>query len=227
MSLTKISFRVPPGLWQRFAEQAKDLFLNRAPFLNYMIQRELPELERDLDTRRLSTQARRYISGQLKRQGAKSVNIEIASSTAAELKRVMSDHNLVRDAFLCRLLIFLRSTDPLLGFLDVSNKVKENIHYPDGILGLEAMPASPLGAMEAVRSNPMFYVRNYVENRWSCGIYRVPLPREFDWAACFLEDEDIPGTEAFKNCQRKSAELYEMVERDVFLVAANNLKKES
>lgn len=227
MSLAKISFRVPPGLWQRFAEQAKDLFLNRAPFLDHMIQRELPELERDLGERRLSTQAKRHISGELKRQGAKSVNIEIDSSTAAELNRVMRDRNLVRDAFLCRLLIFLRSTDTLLGYLDVPTKVKESIHYQNGVIGLEAMPTSPLGAMEAVRDDPMFYVRNYVEHYWSCGIYRVPLPRSLDWAACFLEDKDVPGTKAFKDDQRESAELYEALERDAFSVAPTGTQKEA
>ena len=177
MSQVKISFRVPPGLWQRFAEQAKDLFLNRAPFLDHMIQRELPELERDLGERKLSTAAKRHISGQLKRQGAKSVNIEIADSTAAELNRVMKERNLVRDAFLCRLLIFLRGSDTLLGYLDVPTRVKESIHFQNGVIGLEAMPTSPLRAMEAVRDDPMFYVRNYVEHNWKFGIYCVPLPR--------------------------------------------------
>jgi hypothetical protein len=220
MPQAKISFRVPPGLWQRFAEQAKDLFLNRAPFLDHLIQRELQELERDLGERRLSTRAKRHISGELKRQGAKSINIEIAESTAAELNRVMKDRNLVRDAFLCRLLIFLRGTDTLLGFLDVPTKVKESIQLRNGVIGLEAMPTSPMRAMEAVRDDPMFYVRNYVEHSWNCGIYCVPLPRSLDWAACILEDKDVPGTKAFEVNQRESAELYEALERDALSGAA-------
>lgn len=227
MSLAKISFRVPPGLWQRFGEQAKDLFLNRAPFLDHMIQRELPELERDLGARRLSTSAKRHISGELKRQGAKSANIEINASTAVELNRVMGERNLVRDAFLCRLLIFLRGTDTLLDYLDVPKEVKGSIHFPSGVIGLEAMPTSPLRAMEAVRDDPLYYVRVYVEHHWKCGIYCVPLPRSLDWAACFLEDKDVPGTKAFKDDQRESAELYEALERDAFSSVLTNDKKES
>ena len=111
MALQKISFKVPPGLWESFSSQAGSLFLARAPFLNHMISIETKELEADLKERRLSLRAKRHISGRLKQQGAKSVNIEVEQATAIALNRVVQECNLVRDAFLCRLIIFLRGSD--------------------------------------------------------------------------------------------------------------------
>lgn len=69
MTKRKISFKVPPGLWSIFKQQTEELYLNRAPFLDYVISRELSELRADLDGYYLSLRAKRYISGDLKRQG--------------------------------------------------------------------------------------------------------------------------------------------------------------
>ncbi|MBI5891753.1 MAG: hypothetical protein HZB47_13985 [Nitrosomonadales bacterium] len=210
MALQKISFKVPPGLWGSFSNQANGLFINRAPFLNHMIAREAGELADDLGQRQLSLRAKKHISNMLQLQGAKSVNIEVERSTAHALNEVVSGANLVRDAFLSRLIIFLRSSDALLKYLEIPSEV--------GTFGdhLERMPSSPMKAMEAVRDDPLFYVRNYVKERWACGIYAVPLPRELDWAACYIEDKEVPGTKAHKEVQRQSAKLFEMLEAKAF-----------
>lgn len=217
MALQKISFKVPPGLWESFSKQASGLFLNRAPFLNHMIAREAGELAEDLGQCQLSLRAKKHISGTLKQQGAKSVNIEVEQSTAKALNEIASKANLVRDAFFCRLIIFLRSSDVLLEYLEVPRDV-------NGLGGsLEAMPSSPMKAMEAVRDDPLFYIRHHVKERWNCGIYAVRLPRELDWAACYIEDKDAPGTNAYKDDQLQSAALFESLEAEAFKKAqANN-----
>ena len=199
MSTTAISFRVPEKLWEDFKTQTDGLFLYRAPFLNYMVRRELVYLRDDLNGLRLSTKAKRHISGQLKRQSTKSVNIEVDQGTAEALRAAVIEHNMVRDAFMCRLIIFLRSTNALLKYLEIP---RDSSGERAGI-NLEAMPTSPLGAMESVRDDPLFYVRNYVEHVWTCGVYRVPLPRSMDWAACYLEDELVLGSSA----QRKQEKI--------------------
>ncbi|OGS95676.1 MAG: hypothetical protein A3H31_09850 [Gallionellales bacterium RIFCSPLOWO2_02_FULL_57_47] len=210
MSLQKISFKVPPGLWESFSKQASGLFLNRAPFLNHMIARETGELAEDLSQSHLSLRAKGHIRGALKMQGAKSVNIEVEQSTAKALNEVVSEANLIRDAFFCRLIIFLRSSDALLKYLEIPREA--------GIFGdnLERMPSSPMRAMEAVRDDPLFYIRHYVKERWGCGIYAVRLPRELDWAACYIEDKEAPGTKAYKDVQRQSAEMFELLEAKAF-----------
>ena len=119
MATTQISFKVPPGLWGSFKQQTDQLFMARAPFLNHMIAKEVPELIADIGSLKLTLRAKRHISGEVKRQRAESVNIEVDKETAASLNDAVKDHNLVRDAFLCRLIIFLRSSDALLNHLEV------------------------------------------------------------------------------------------------------------
>ena len=207
MGPQKISFKVPPGLWESFSKQAGSLFLARAPFLNHMISKEVHELIVDLAGRRLSLPAKRHISGMLKRQGAKSVNIEVEKSTAAALNKIVQEGNLVRDAFLCRLIIFLRGSDWLLDYLEVPREVRAGD-------GREAMPSSPMKALEVVRDDPLYYVRGNVQDTWKCGIYAVRLPDSLDWAACYLEDSEVPGTKPFKKEKQEMAEAFELFERE-------------
>lgn len=196
--MPKISFKVPPRLWDPFRDQTNALFLSMAPFLNYMVKRELPNLRRDLEGLRLSTRAKRYISGLLKKNGALSRNIDVEPETADALGAAVADHNLVRDAFMCRLIILLRSPDAFLEHLDIPLKATSK-----GFGGhLEEMPASPLLAMEAVRDDPLFYIRNHLEANSQVGLYRVRLP-SLDWAACFLDDEDVPGTSAYRRMAKE------------------------
>lgn len=198
MPKSAISFKVPSKLWNAFKKQTDGLFLSRAPFLNYMVKNELPNLRQDLVGLKLSTAAKRYIMGELGRKDLVSVNIEVEPETANLLRATMKEHNLVRDAFICRLIVFLRCTDGLLEWLEVPKTTRACRH--GGYL--EDMPASPLGAMEAVRDDPLYYVRNHVEDIHKCGIHRVPLMRGAEWAACYLEDELVPSTRAFKKQQR-------------------------
>ncbi|BEP60033.1 hypothetical protein GmRootV213_05870 [Variovorax sp. V213] len=136
------------------------------------------------------------------------MNIEVRPETAEALREAMRAHNLVRDAFMARLLIFLRSTDAFLKYLEVPNLAigqGTNVY-------LEEMPASPMKAMEAVRDDPLAYVRFHVEAVHEVGIYTVPLPRQLDWAACYLTDENIPGTTAYRRQQKLGNELLAMLD---------------
>lgn len=208
MPKTAISFNVPPKLWAAFKAQTDGLFLSRAPFLDYMVANELPHLSTELGGLNLSLRAKRYIAGAMKKQGPISVNIEVQPATAEALREAAQAHNLVRDAFMARLLIFLRSTDAFLKYLEVPR-----IATSRGTnASLEEMPASPLKAMEAVRDDPLFYVRFHVEAVHEVGIYRVSLPRQLDWAACYIADEDIPGTSAYRRQQKLGNELLAMLE---------------
>jgi hypothetical protein len=208
MPKTAISFNVPPKLWAAFKAQTDGLFLSRAPFLDYMVANELPHLRTELGGLNLSLRAKRYIAGAMKKQGPISVNIEVQPATAEALREAAQAHNLVRDAFMARLLIFLRSTDAFLKYLEVPR-----IATSRGTnASLEEMPASPLKAMEAVRDDPLFYVRFHVEAVHEVGIYRVSLPRQLDWAACYIADEDIPGTSAYRRQQKLGNELLAMLE---------------
>lgn len=203
MPKSAISFRIPTRLWEAFKAQTDSLFLSRAPFLDYMVRRELANLREELAGLKQSTRAKRHIAGVLKRQDLTSVNIEVQPETADALREATAAHNLGRDALMSRLVIFLRSTDALLRHLEVPLAVQRH-----GVgISLEDMPTSPLGAMEAVRDDPFFYVRAHVEHIHGCGIYRAPLPRSVDWAACYLPDELVQNTTANRRRLKEEAEF--------------------
>lgn len=203
MPKTAISFNVPPSLWTAFKAQTDSLFLSRAPFLDYMVYLELKHLRTELEGLKLSLRAKRHIAGAMKRTGPVSVNIEVQQRTADALREATSQHNMVRDAFMSRLIIFLRSTDAFLKLMELPLVAKSGLPSTH----LEEMPASPLRAMEAVRDDPLFYIRSNVKAYEGCGIYRVMLPRSLDWAACYLADEDIPGTAANRRKQKRDDAL--------------------
>lgn len=203
MPKSAISFRIPTRLWDAFKAQTDDLFLSRAPFLDYVVRHELANLRAELAGLKQSTRAKRHIAGVLKRQDLTSVNIEVRPETAAALRDATAAHNMGRDAFMSRLVIFLRSTDALLKWLEVPLTVQRRGFGAS----LEDMPTSPLGAMGAVRDDPLFYVRAHVEDIHGCGIYRAPLPPSADWAACYLPDEVVPNTPANRRRLKEEAEF--------------------
>lgn len=87
MPRAAISFKAPDKLWDNFKKQTDDLFISRAPFLDYMVQFELlTRLREDLTGLKLSLRAKRHIGGQLKRMGVKSVNIEVEPKTEKALR---------------------------------------------------------------------------------------------------------------------------------------------
>ena len=110
MSKASISFTVPEALWRSFSNQTNALFLNKGPFLAHMLSIELPRLRDDVEDFKLSLRAKRLIGGALKKVAplAPNVNIEMPVHTAELLRAVVRDHNLMRDAFFCRLLVLLR-----------------------------------------------------------------------------------------------------------------------
>lgn len=204
--MPSISFRVPPRLWNSFKEQTDALFLTRAPFLDHVLSVELPHLAQDLEGIKLNTRTKRYIANCLTRARPVSVNIEVRTETADLLRHVVAEHNIVRDAFVCRLLIFLRGHNKLLDLLDLP-------YYSNdyGIKGmLEELPASPLRALESIRDDPLFYIREHLYQRHGQHVYTAELWPEIDWSACYLPPERVEGTGAYNKQQRIWAEFLEL-----------------
>ena len=80
-----------------------------------------------------------------------------------------------------------------------------------GRASLEELPTSPLKAMESVRDDPLFYIRSHLEEAGFGGIYRVNLGENFLFAACYIEDELIPGTSASNKAARESAKIWALL----------------
>ena len=54
----------------------------------------------------LSSKAKRYIAGELKRMGTAQINIVVDKSVVEELNTIVVKSNMVRDAFFNRLILF-------------------------------------------------------------------------------------------------------------------------
>ncbi|MCQ9377785.1 hypothetical protein [Methyloversatilis sp. XJ19-49] len=208
MTKTKVTFRVPVPLWDAFSTQADDLFLKRAPFLDHVLSREIPHLEDDLKGMSLSVRGNRFISEALHRaqnyqnekMELKAVNIEIQKTTADRLNAAVKRHNLVRDAFFCRLLILFRGQDRMLKRLGVSSTTGGRNDYG------APFSTSPLKAMEEVRDDPFFYLRQAILAKHGLGLYLVELPG-LTWATCFVDDAMVPTTSKFKKLKHAMEEF--------------------
>lgn len=198
MSQTKITVKIYEPLLRDFDLQIERLFIKRDAFLDSMIQEEVQHLANDMKGKRLTSNAKRYIAGELKRLGTWQVNVVVNKSTADALNAVVDTTNMVRDAFINRLIMFLRSSGPLLSHLDLPEFITGSEFYSY----VDPMPTSPMKAIEAVHSDPLFYLRVACEERHKTGLYLIDLPPKLAGFACYLDDSQVPGTEAYAQSQR-------------------------
>lgn len=217
MSQTKITVKIFEPLLDTFNRQIEALFIKRDAFLNSVIQEEIKHLARDMQGKKLSSKANRYISGKLQILGTHTVNIVVDQSTADALNAVVKETNIVRDAFFNRLIYLLRSSTALLTYLDlpvfINGSEFETVH-------VEPMPTSPLQAMAAVQKDPLYYLREGAEERLKTGLYLIDLPPKFVGFTCYLEDKEIPRTEAYAQSQMEAQksldEVFKKFEADAF-----------
>lgn len=212
MSQTKITVKIYEPLLRDFDRQIDRLFIKRDAFLNAMIQEEVQHLATDMKGKRLTSSAKRYISGQLKRMGTKQINVVVDKETADSLNAVVESSNMVRDAFMNRLIMLLRSSGPLLSYLQL----------PEFITGsnfdsyVEPMPTSPMRAMEEVHADPLFYIRAACEDRFKTGLYLLDLPTKLAGFTCYIEDSSVPGSASNDQMQKDvQAMLDELIDLEV------------
>jgi hypothetical protein len=144
----------------------------------------------------------------LKRLGTVPVNLVVDQETADALNKVVEDSNMVRDAFVNRLIMFLRSSTFLLKFLELPSFVT----YTAFEGSVEPMPTSPLAAIEAVCHDPLYYLRAAIENNYKTGLYLVRLPPQLVGFECYLADDDVPGTPDYEAQQLRADELLRELE---------------
>jgi hypothetical protein len=199
---TKITIKLQEGQAVSFSKQLDRLFIKRDGFFNKIVKDEVDQLAEEMGDRRLSERAHRYVSAQLKKMGTKTVNIVVEKETAESLNAVVKRSNMVRDAFMNRLILFLRSPRALLDYLDLPNVITGSAYES---LIPEFMATSPLQAMEQVINDPLHYLRTAAMDRFGTGLYLLRLPSEFDGFSCFLDDASIPGTKEYAAAQEEAA----------------------
>lgn len=192
----RITVKVHERLWDGFVKQTEALFLKRDAFLNHMIRLETPYLASEMKGKHLSPEARRYIASEFKKLRPVPVNIVLDEDVAKALDQVVSEGNLVRDGFINRLIMWLRSHDTQLKRHSIPTTL-DSLGFGSSSRGLEGMPVSPLKAMEAVRDDPFYYIRDQLDEQGG-GLYTSYLPSNLTGLNCYLDDEFVPGTDAYK-----------------------------
>ncbi|MFM0165891.1 hypothetical protein PQR39_36345 [Paraburkholderia sediminicola] len=208
---TKITVYLFKSLYEKIDAQLSSALLRRDAFLDRVIATEIPHLREDLAGRRLSKAAHQYISRRLGKTRATDnrddnprwpVSIAVSRATADALEAVVKEHNLVRDAFIHRLIVLLRSTDKTLEAFDLPTRIESQRRD-----GTEDMPTGPLRAIEEAQMDPFYYLRAACNEKHDCGLYALPLPSKYDFMACYLPDEDVPGTPEHDAKQKLSDQL--------------------
>lgn len=207
-STRRITVKVHGAIWDKFVKQTEALFLKREAFLNSVIRSELPFLAEEMAGKQLSQEAKRYISRKFNELQPIPVNIMLDEDVAVALDQVVSETNLVRDGFINRLLVWLRSEDELLRYFRIPLTLDDREEANE-------MPTSPLKAMEAVRKEPFTYIREELK-KGEQGLYAVSFPDVWVGFSCYLADEDVPGTAAYKEREQAISELCGEPEAAVF-----------
>lgn len=208
---TKLTAKLYAPMYADFEQQLSTALLGRDAFLDRMIWQEIPHLREELKGKRLSAAANRHISNKLKELGAKNsmrqVSVAVRFETAEALRTVVEEHNLVRDAFLNRLVALLRSSDKLLIALGLPTRVTWNRRD-----GTEDASTSPLRAIEETLADPFYYLRSACQARYGCGLYLLDFPPELASLTCYMDDEQVPGTRAFSQQSKADTALLQQLE---------------
>jgi hypothetical protein len=78
------------------------------------------------------------------------------------------------------------------------------------------MPTSPLGAMETVFDQPLYYLRLAVKERLDTGLYLLNLPEKFAGFSCYLADSSVPGTTDYEELSKMLLEDLAKTEANAF-----------
>lgn len=190
MEETKITAKIYLPMLENFNSQISKLHIKRDSFLNAMIKAELPYLKMDMRGKVLSAKAKRYIAGSLKRMGTQNVNIVVEKDVADNLNKIVSDSNLVRDAFINRLILLLRSSESFLEKMELPTRINTNAYKSM----MWDLPTSPLRAIEEVMTEPLNYLRVASQEIDGWGLYERPLLSNMIGFSCYLDDVNVPGT---------------------------------
>lgn len=209
----KISFRVPEILLGRFNKEFKNLPLARDQFISNLIRTECECLAADLKGKKLSAEAKTFIANQLKNmeKGTRPVSIVIDTDVAARLNKIVEKTNIVRDAFLNRILYFLLLTARLRNHLDLPDEFDQFqiISKRKSELRWETIPVSPIEWLAQVLADPFCYLREELSRRNEGGdkLYLIPMEEEFVGFTCYAEYSELPGTDAYKRQQEEFSDL--------------------
>lgn len=72
---------------------------------------------------------------------------------------------------------------------------------------MEPPSISPMKILTATFADPLGTLHFASRARYKCGLYLLPLTPKLVGFSCYVEDSEIPGTEAYEEAQRQLQEL--------------------
>ena len=155
-----------------------------------------PIIPSDSDPNYSTPIIRLYISRQIKRLELKTINVVVEKEVSEELKKIINQTNMVRDAFANRLILFLLSPDQLLKHFELPFETNDY-----SLSSSEGMPTSPLKGIEAILYDPFYYLRTAYEVEYGEGFYLSGLQglnEKLIGLSCYLSDKYVPGTAEYE-----------------------------
>lgn len=225
---TKIAMTVWEDLFSLFSNKLDRCFIKRDAFLNHVISVELDNLKKGLEGRKNSVHAKKHIASNLRDLGTKTINVVVDKQVAKDLNSIVKEHNLVRDAFINRLLLLLSFPDDIISYMfDV--RLTQAVEGAD--MDPPPLPRTFIDALEFIQSSPNRYIQDELDILYEAdstdlqgNIYTKTLDidsiielledgkqRDFfqkmkNHAAalsCYLEDSaEVPNTAAWKRVQK-------------------------
>lgn len=164
-------------------------FLKRDAYLSHLLAKELPRLIESTKDLKQSDFARRYIAGELKKSGTRTVNIVIDKQLAHDLNQVVKNTNMVRDAFFNRLVVLASVSNSGLVGLGLTDEVSiDRVHdfEPD-------IELCPLKNLHEQLKDPLYYLHKATDS----DLYQFQFNKSFHFLSCYMKDEDIPTSEEY------------------------------
>lgn len=193
MNQTKLTFSVFKGVEQRLKKSLDQLFIKRDGFIEHLINTELPNLKDAMAGLKNSPSARAFINKSMdKKRLTTTITVVVKKSLASKLKQVIDEHNLSRDAFINRMLIFtLLNAKQLeaLGIERTASEIESRIDFVD------AIPTSPMEAFSYWMDDPLFLIRESLKLTEE-NMYLIDLDclksNLNTMTACYFPNEQLP-----------------------------------
>lgn len=201
METKRTTFKVWAPLAKSLEQKMEQAFLRRDSFLNNLISQELNVLLEEAKNGN-SIEASAYIQSMLKQMELTTVSMSLDLSLIERLNEICSSKNIIRDAFINRLILYAVATPQLIDcifFEDASwrNRVlRESYHFIDEIEIFEPIyvPRQPFEnlrtALLSENLDQNFYTR----------VFREGFPSQktnLSGFNCFMSDAEVPDSKTY------------------------------
>lgn len=220
INMTKMTAKVHPQVWKKFNGLLKSACIARDPFLDRILEVEIPHLDKELDGKVMSAKGRKYVSNALVKMPKgvdrlATLNIVVRKSTAEALNSVVKRNNICRDAFFNRVIFLLCCDKKHLATLQLPEKMRdiENDRFTD----LETTSIGPLVAIDEILADPFYYLREAIKSSDhdddGLGLYTFEFPKALVGFSCYINDSHIPGTKEAKQLEEKTRSFNEQFDQ--------------